>query len=154
MLEERLSAAVLQSFFDVYHEHGHGFLEPVYVNSMVVELEHRGLSVQQELAMDVRYRGRIVGRYRADLVVENRILVEVKAIKKLADADQRQLINYLKASPIEVGLLLNFGPEPKFLRRILTNDRKRAGIPWEEGQGTTHHELHGEHEQHGKHDGG
>ena len=127
MLEERLSGQVLEAFFTVYHEHGHGFLETVYVNSLVVELEARGLNVQRELAMDVRYRGRIVGRYRADLAIESRVLVEVKAIKQLVEADQRQLINYLKASPIEVGLLLNFGPEPKFLRRILTNDRKHSG---------------------------
>jgi GxxExxY protein len=129
MIEKELSRLVVDAFFAVYHAHGHGFLEPVYVNSLVIELESLGLSVQREMPLEVHYRGRQVGRYRVDLVVDNRVIIEVKAIKNLAEADQRQLINYLKASTLELGFLMNFGPEPRFLRRVLTRGRKHSGIP-------------------------
>jgi GxxExxY protein len=127
VIEERLSNVLLRGFFNVNHEHGHGFLEPVYANALAVELQFLGLKVQREAPVTVRHRGVDVGRYRIDLLVENRILVEVKAQSKLVEADQRQLLNYLKATPYELGFLLNFGPKPEFLRRLLTNDRKHAG---------------------------
>jgi GxxExxY protein len=129
MLEQRLSELVVTSFFSVNHAHGHGFLEPVYVNSLAIELEGYGLTVERETPLTVQYKGQVVGSYLVDLLVDRRIVVEVKAIKQLLEADQRQLINYLKASTFEIGYLMNFGPEPKFLRRILTNDRKHQGVP-------------------------
>ena len=127
MLEEQLSNQLLKAFFSVYHEHGHGFLEPVYVNALAVELTHMGLEAQREVPVTIWHRGEEVGRYRIDLLLERRILVEVKAHTKLIEADQRQLLNYLKATPCELGFLLNFGPKPCFLRRILTQDRKHSG---------------------------
>lgn len=127
MMEEQLSSVVLRGFFSVYRERGHGFLEGVYSNSLAVELQHLGLKVQREVPVTVRHRGVDVGTYRIDLLVENRVLVEVKAQVNFGEADQRQLLNYLKATPYELGFLFNFGPRPAFLRRILTNDRKHSG---------------------------
>jgi GxxExxY protein len=124
MLEPRLSEQLLDSFFAVYREHGFGFLEGVYSNSMAVELQDLGLEVLREVPVEVSYRGVPVGRYRLDLVVNDRLLVEVKATKALTDADERQLLNYLRASRLEIGYLLHFGPVPAFRRFIYTNDRK------------------------------
>ena len=91
---------------------------------MAVELEFRGLRVRREVPTEVVYRGVSVGRFRLDLVVEEQLIVEVKAARTLVEADERQLLNYLKATKFEVGLLLNFGPEPKFRRLVYANDRK------------------------------
>lgn len=123
LLHAGITEQVLGAFQDVYREHGFGFLENVYVNSMVIELGARGLSVKREAPTEVLYRGVVVGRYRADLIVEDRVLLEVKAAKTITNADERQLLNYLKASRIAVGLLLHFGPEPKVLRRVMSRHR-------------------------------
>lgn len=127
MIEERLSNDLLRGFFNVYHEHGHGFLEQLYSRALAVELQFLGLKVRREAPVTVRHRGVDVGQYRIDLLIEDRILVEVKAQSRLVEADQRQLLNYLKATPYELGFLLNFGPKPAFLRRLITNDRKHRG---------------------------
>jgi len=124
MLEATLSAQVLAAFFKVYRELGYGFLEAVYVNALFVGLTKRGMDVKREVLIEVMYQGVSVGTYRIDLLVSNRIMLEVKSTKTIIDADERQLLNYLKATTIEVGFLLHFGPEPHFRRRILTNDRK------------------------------
>ena len=129
MIERQLSNDLLRAFYDVYHEHGHGFLERVYSNSLAIELEYRGFMVEREVPVTLFHRGREVGKYRIDILLERRILVEVKAALKIAETDQRQLLNYLKATPYELGFLLNFGPNPRFLRRLLTNDRKHHGLP-------------------------
>ena len=89
---------------------------------MATELEYRGCRVERQTPFELHYRGKRVGRYRADLLVWNKVLIEVKSTRQLVEADERQLLNYLKATPIEVGFLLHFGPKPKFFRRILTND--------------------------------
>lgn len=128
MLEKKLSVTLADSFFFVYNEFGYGFLESVYANAFATELEYRGLRVQREVPFELHHRGKEVGRYRADLLVANKVLIEVKATRQLVEADERQLLNYLKATPIEIGFLLHFGPKPKFIRRILTNDRKKAGL--------------------------
>ena len=127
MLEATLSAQVLAAFFKVYRELGYGFLEAVYVNALFVELTKRGMDVKREVLIEVMYQGVSVGTYRIDLLVSNRIMLEVKSTKTISDGDERQLLNYLKATTIEVGFLLHFGPEPRFRRRILTNDRKWSG---------------------------
>ncbi|MGH7678202.1 MAG: GxxExxY protein [Gemmatimonadaceae bacterium] len=124
MLHSELTDQALGGFYAVYKELGFGFLEPVYGKAMVVELQFRGLEVAQEVASEVVYRGVEVGRYRSDIVVEGRLLIEVKSTKTITEADERQLLNYLKTSKIEVGLLLHFGPKPAFRRLIYTNDRK------------------------------
>jgi GxxExxY protein len=127
MLEANLSEQVLAAFFEVYRELGYGFLEAVYINALFIELTKRGIDVRREVLVEVLYEGVSVGTYRIDLLVGNRIMIEVKSTKAIVDADERQLLNYLKATTIEVGFLLHFGPEPHFRRRILTNDRKWHG---------------------------
>ena len=128
MLEAKLSETLLDSFFFVYNEFGYGFLESVYANALATELEYRGCRVERQIPFELHHRGKEVGRYRADLLLENKVLIEVKSTRQLVEADERQLLNYLKATPIEIGFLLHFGPKPKFLRRLLTNDRKKAGL--------------------------
>lgn len=124
MLEEHLTKQILAAFFPVYRDLGFGFLEPVYSNSFAVELQKRGIPFKREVPLHVLFCGVDVGFYRADFIVDERVLVEVKATQALSDADERQLLNYLKASRIEVGLLLHFGPSPKFRRRVYANERK------------------------------
>jgi GxxExxY protein len=108
----------LSAFYAVYNRLGSGFLEKVYENALIIELEERGLRVQPQAQIDVLYRGRVVGVYYADLLVDDCIILELKAVEKLLPAHHAQLLNYLKATRIEVGLLLNFGPEPEFKRKI------------------------------------
>jgi GxxExxY protein len=99
-------------------------LEGSYANALAVELRSKGLSVRREVPIEVVYRGVPVGMYRVDLIVEESVLVEVKSTKTVSDADFRQVLNYLKATDLEVGFLLHFGPKPRFRRLIYTNDRK------------------------------
>ena len=120
LLHADVTAPIVASFKYLYSELGYGFLESVYQKGMRLEIELRGLAVRQEARFDVVHRGVALGEYRADMVVENRVLVEVKATRALTTADERQLLNYLKVSGLEVGLILHFGPEPRVVRRILT----------------------------------
>ena len=129
MIEKALSNQLIRAFYNVHDAHGHGFLESVYSNSLAIELEYMGLSIRREVPVTIHHRGKPVGMYRMDLLLEEKILVEVKSALKLAEADQRQLLNYLKATPYEIGFLMNFGPKAAFLRRLLTNDRKHLGLP-------------------------
>ena len=126
LLHKALTAQILEAFYTVHRSLGFGFLERVYENALRLELESRGLAVQRQMPITVYYRGQEVGHYVADLVVEEKVLVEIKAVENLTEAHRAQLLNYLHGTPIEVGLLLNFGPRPQVVRRILTNDRK----PW------------------------
>jgi GxxExxY protein len=123
MLHEPITNQIIGSFFEIYRAKGYGFLENVYTNSLAVELGIRRLQVKREVPVEVDWKGVVVGTYRMDLLVENMVLVEVKAVDKLVDAHNRQLVNYLKATGIEVGLLLNFGPEPQFSRRVNSRDQ-------------------------------
>ena len=113
-----LSAVVIGAFYETYNALGFGFLESVYENAFLVQLEHCGLRVERQRPIVVRYRGRIVGEFRADLVVEEQLLVEIKAASTLLPAHEAQLINYLKGTGLQLGLLLNFGPRPQVRRRI------------------------------------
>ena len=115
---------IIKAFYAVYGELGYGFLERVYENSMAIELRAMGLKVVQQAPIVVRYRGQVVGEYSADLLVEDKVIVELKAAHALADAHEAQLLNYLKATVYEVGLLLNFGPKPEIRRRAFSNSRK------------------------------
>jgi GxxExxY protein len=124
MLHSDVTGHAIGSFHVVYKDLGFGFLENVYSNAMAVELQFRGLKVTREMPTEVVYRGVPVGFYRADMTVNDVLLIEIKATKTISEADERQLLNYLKASHIEVGLLLHFGPKPAFRRLIYTNDRK------------------------------
>lgn len=118
MLHEPITNKILGAFFEIYRSRGYGFLENVYSNSLAVEIGLRRLQVKREIPVQVEWKGVTVGTYRMDLLVENLVLVEVKTVERLGDAHSRQLVNYLKATGLEVGLLLNFGPEPQFIRRV------------------------------------
>ena len=115
---------ILRVFYDVYNEMGHGFLESVYHRSLVLALQTVGLNVSSKITIPVWFRGTQVGHFEADVLVENCVLLELKAVHALDSSHQAQLLNYLKATDIEVGLLLNFGEKPEFKRVIFDNLRK------------------------------
>lgn len=115
---------IVDAFYAVYNSLGYGFLERVYENSMAIELQARGLKAQQQAPIQVYYRGEVVGEYFADLLIEDKIIVELKAVASLLPIHEAQLLNYLKATPFEVGLLLNFGPLATKKRKIFDNARK------------------------------
>ena len=124
LLHRALTDEIIGGCYSVYRALGHGFLENVYKNALAVELGRRGLSVKREVLVEVCYLGVSVGTYRIDLLVEDKVIVEVKAQSALTVVDIKQLQNYLKATIMEVGVLFNFGPEPKFERIVYSNDRK------------------------------
>lgn len=123
MLEKDLTDKVLKAFYRVYNTLGYGFLEKVYERAMWLELQGMGLRCEQQKPIEVFYQEQKVGEYFADLVVEDRVIVELKAAEGLGEAHEHQLVNYLKATNIEVGLLLNFGKKPQFKRKVFTNPR-------------------------------
>lgn len=120
-----ITSRILHAFFKkVYHRLGYGFLEKVYENAMVIELRRMGLKVMPQAKIDVYYAGEIVGEYYVDLLVEDAVIVELKATRHILKEHEAQLLNYLRATPYEVGLLLNFGPKPEFRRKVFDNERK------------------------------
>ncbi len=125
LLHKDLTEAILKTYYDVYNELGFGFLEKVYQNSMYLELKARGFYVEAQKQIKVNFKGVEVGEYYADLVVNEKIIIELKAAECIIEEFEHQLINYLKATNVEVGLLLNFGKKPEFRRKIFENDRKK-----------------------------
>lgn len=121
-----LTDRVIGVFYDVYNELGHGFLESTYSAAMLVALEEHGFQASREAPIPVWFRSRKVGQYFADLIVEDRIILELKASRTIEPAHEAQLLHYLRATEIEVGLLLNFGLRPQFRRLLFDNDRKRS----------------------------
>ena len=115
---------ILKAFYTVYNELGYGYLEKVYENAMFIELRKMGLSVARQAPATVFYDNQPVGEYLADLLVEGAVIVELKAARAIDEAHQAQLLNYLKATDYEVGLLLNFGPKPDKRRKIYENRLK------------------------------
>ncbi len=115
-----LSDRVIGAFFDTYNELGYGFLESVYENALAVRLGECGLQVERQVPIEVRFHGQVVGQFRADMLVEGRLLIEIKAGSQIAVAHEAQLLNYLKATGIRLGLLFNFGPRPDFRRRVFS----------------------------------
>jgi GxxExxY protein len=113
-----LSERVIGAFYETYNELGHGFLESVYENAFAIQLQQCGLRVERQHEVVVRYRGHVVGEFRADILVEGLLLVEIKAMNALMPIHEAQLLNYLKATGIRLGLLVNFGPRPQFRRRV------------------------------------
>ncbi len=111
-------------FYNVYNELGHGFLESVYENAMTLALREAGLDARQQTSVTVYFRGQIVGDFRADLLVDNAVIVELKAAKSLDSTHEAQLLNYLRATDLEVDLLMNFGPKSEFKRLAFDNERK------------------------------
>jgi GxxExxY protein len=108
----------------VYNELGHGFLEAIYQKAYTLALQQAGLKFEQQCPINVCFRGLSLGEFRADLVVESLIIVELKAVQTIESAHERQLLNYLRATNVEVGLLLNFGPKAQVRRLIFDNERK------------------------------
>ena len=124
-LHENLSKSILKVFYEVYNELGYGFLEKVYQNAMYFELIEQGFKVEAQKQIKVYYKSELVGEFYADLLINDSIILELKACETLNKSHSAQTLNYLKASNIEVGLLLNFGEKPQIKRFIFTNDRKK-----------------------------
>jgi len=124
MKHEDITDKIIKAFYKVYNTLGHGFLEKVYERAMIVELGQMGLLVESQNKILVYYYGNIIGDYCADLTIENAVICELKAAECIVEEHEFQLINYLKATTIEVGLLLNFGKKPEIRRKIFDNDRK------------------------------
>ena len=120
-----LTQQIIGVYYEVYNELGTGFLESVYQKSLALALESAGLMVCSRIDIPVWFRGHQVGQFEGDLLVEQCVLLELKAARALGSAHQAQLLNYLRATEIEVGLLLNFGPKPEFKRVAYDNSRKR-----------------------------
>ncbi len=125
LLHRNLSDTILKIYFEVYNELGYGFLEKVYQNAMYFELKSQGYKVEAQKQIKVYYKSQLVGDYFADLLIEDSIILELKACECLMDEHKAQLLNYLKATEVEIGLLLNFGTTSEFKRSIYTNDRKK-----------------------------
>jgi GxxExxY protein len=121
---EEVTRRIIRVFFDVYNDLGYGFVESVYQEAMALTLVFEGLHVERESTLEVHFRGQVIGVFRADLVVNGSILVELKALKSLAPIHEAQTLNYLRAGVLEVALLLNFGPEPQIKRLAFSNERK------------------------------
>lgn len=124
LLQKDLTDLILKTFYDVYNELGYGFLEKVYQNSLFLELHSRGLKVEAQKQIKVYYKRREVGKYYADLIVNDLVILELKATEYIVDEFEWQLLNYLRATNKEVGLLLNFGKKPEFRRKVFENSRK------------------------------
>ena len=125
LIHDALTQSVIGAFYDVYNILDYGFLEHVYSLALERELRSRGHSVAREVRVAVMYKGEELCTQRLDMIVDGRLVVEVKSSALLPRATMRQLFAYLRATEIEVGLVLHFGPEPKFYRQILTHNRKK-----------------------------
>lgn len=124
-LYQELTSNIISCFYKVYNTLGFGFLEKVYENALLFELSTSGLFVERQKPIKVYYEDKLVGEYFADLIVEDKVIIELKAVDALIEEHELQLINYLKATEIEVGLLLNFGKRPEIRRKIFSNTKKK-----------------------------
>jgi len=124
-----LTGAIIGTFFQVHKELGYGFSEKVYEHALEIVIREQGFDVKSQVPIKVYFHNQVVGEYIADLVVNDVVLLELKAAQKLNDDHAAQLLNYLKATDIEVGLLLNFGPQAEFRRKIYDNQRK-GSLSW------------------------
>lgn len=121
---EVVGKEIVQAFYRVYNSLGHGFLEKIYENSLALELRSAGFAVQPQAPIDVFYKGEIMGKYFADLLVEGCIIVEIKAVEHLVVEHEAQLLHYLRATNIDLGFLINFGPKPQIKRKIYQTARR------------------------------
>ena len=124
LLHSEVTDQIIKAYYHVYNTLGYGFLEKVYENALVLTLRKWGLSVTQQLPIKVHFEGELVGDYFADVVVGGCVILELKCAEAINPAHEAQLLNYLKATDIEVGLLLNFGPKAEFRRKVFANERK------------------------------
>lgn len=127
-LHAEITGAIIGSAQKVHNQLGFGFLEKVYENALAIELRTVGFVVEQGVGIVVRYEGQVVGAYEADLFVDRKVIVEIKAVSMLSEAHEVQLLNYLRATEVEVGLLINFGVKLEIKRKIFRNQRKK-GFP-------------------------
>ncbi len=123
-----LTQKIIGVFYDVYNELGHGFLESVYERALVIALDATGVRVERQVPISVWFRGQQIADFRADLLVEGKVTLELKAARTIDEAHEKQLLNYLRATDIEVGLLLNFGIKPQFRRLVYENERKKIRV--------------------------
>ena len=121
---KELTEKIIKIFYSVYNKLSYGFLEKVYENAMMIEFKREGILAVSQSPMKVFYEGEIISEYYADILVDNKVIVEIKAAKQLVEENEAQLLNYLKATDIEVGLLLNFGTKPEVKRKVFDNTRK------------------------------
>lgn len=119
-----LTQKIIGVFYEVYNELGHGFLESVYQKSLILALNETGLMVHSPVDIPVWFRGQQVGNFEGDVLVEKCVLLELKAAHTIHSSHQAQLLNYLRATDIEIGVLLNFGVKPEFKRLVYDNLRK------------------------------
>jgi GxxExxY protein len=121
---KELTEKIIKIFYKVYNKLGYGFLEKVYENALMLEFKRESILAISQSAIKVLYDIEIVGEYFADILVDNKVIVEIKAARSLAAENEAQLLNYLKGTDIEVGLLLNFGPKPGIKRKVFDDFRK------------------------------
>ncbi len=127
-LHSDITSVIIKAYYNVYNTLGFGFLERVYENAIMIELKKLGLSGEKQKQIDVYYDNEKAGLYFADIVVDNKIIVELKATEIISVEHEIQLVNYLKATDLEVGLLLNFGKQPEYKRKVLLNELKKKTI--------------------------
>jgi GxxExxY protein len=125
LLHEDLTNLIIKCFYNVYNTLGYGFLEKVYHNALLLELRSYGLEAISQGEIIVFYNGTEVGHYYADIIVEDRVILEIKVAKTIIEAHEAQLLNYLRATDKEVGLVLNFGPKAEFKRKVFENKYKK-----------------------------
>jgi GxxExxY protein len=125
---EHLTERLIGAYYTLYNDLGHGFLESIYRKAFGLILRDLGLEFKEEFPIEVFYRGISLGEFRMDLLVESCVILELKAMKNIEQAHERQLTNYLRSTNLEVGLLFNFGPRPQFRRLIFDNDRKQQPL--------------------------
>ncbi len=128
MKHDELTQRIIKVYYQVYNELGYGFLEKVYQNAMFIALREEGLEILAQRKIDVWFRGYKVGEYFADLIVENLVIIELKAAECLLEENEAQLLNYLRGTSIEVGLLFNFGKKAEFKRKVYDNHLKYIPI--------------------------
>ena len=122
---QELTKSIIGIYYNVYNELGFGFLEKVYHKALLIELRKNGYKIDSEKKVNVYYKNEIVGEYIPDIIINDSVIVELKCVEYLTDIHENQLLNYLKATDCEVGLILNFGKDPQFIRKIFTNDLKK-----------------------------
>ena len=118
---KELTEKIISIFYRVYNKLGYGFLEKVYENAMMIEFKRYDILAVSQYSIKVFYEGKIVGEYFTDILIDDKVIVEIKAMRSLASENEAQLLNYLKATDKEVGLLLNFGPKPEIKRKVFDN---------------------------------
>lgn len=128
MKHEETTKKIIGAAYTLHHYFGYGFLEKVYENALAIEMRKNGLDFEQQVLMKVYYDKEVVGEYVADFLVEDKVLVEKKSAKMIEDSHHSQIINYLKALRLEVGLLINFGPDIEFKRKILSARSPRESV--------------------------